>query len=273
MSSPTVCHPAADWSCYGSADQVAELDPDLKEYAESLAWITFATLTGYRVALCPIQLRPCADTCNPRSYLASTVLGPGEGWMAPSVAWFQPILAGGVWFNVTCGCVEPGCGCKSAQTVTLPSGVSRVTEITIDGVVLDPSAYFVDRGHKLVRTDGKAWPLCQDLTAGVDEVGSFVVTYWPGAMPTTVDERAVGTLAVEFLAACQGDTKCKLPKSVTNVVRNGVTYQIKTDMFNDGLTGIREVDILIRHYNPNLLKRRPLIVSSDRRRGRVPTAR
>lgn len=273
MTAPTVCHPPVDWSCLYDDEVLAGLDAGTLEYAEALGWITFATLTGYRVGLCPIQIRPCRDRPNPGSYLSSTVLGPGQGWMAPGVGPFLPLLAGGNWYNVTCGCRGGGCGCTTAQTVTLPAGVGGVTEVRIDGDVLSPAAYRVDRGTKLVRIDGLSWPLCQDMSATIDEVGSFVVTYWPGAQPTSVDSRAVATLANEFLKACNGDSKCQLPKSVTSVVRNGVTYQIKTDMFNDGLTGIREVDILIRHYNPNLLKARPRIVSSDRRRAAVVTSR
>lgn len=272
MTNPTVCHPQADWSCYGTDDEVRAIDPDLKEYAESLAWITFATLTGYRVALCPIQLRPCAEGCNVGSYLASTVLGLGEGWIAPGAGVFFPVLSGGRWFNMTCGCVGGGCGCTTTPTISLPAGVGRVESVSIDGAVLPADAYRVDWGSKLVRLDGEAWPMCQDMTAAPDADGSFVVTYWPGQRPTSVDARAVGNLAVEFLKSCSGDGKCRLPKSVTNVVRNGVTYAIKTDMFNDGLTGLQDVDILIRQYNPNLLKRRPILVSSDRRRGRVPTS-
>lgn len=70
----------------------------------------------------------------------------------------------------------------------------------------------------------------------------------------------VGTLAKEFLDACSGG-KCRLPRRVQQVSRQGVSYQMvdPTDIYRSGLTGIPEIDIWLSSVNPNRLMAPPRV--------------
>jgi len=259
------CYPAGtDWSSYGDAAAIASIDPGLKIRAEALAWMTFRSLTGRRVATCPVVLRPCTSRCSEGSYLSAESNGMGP---------FIPYIGGnGQWYNITCG-HRDSCSCTMVSEIRLPSGAGGIDQVVIDGAILPASAYRIDNGSRLVRQDGGAWPLCQDMSAPAGAVGTFTVSYYQGAMPTDVDNWAVGILAAEFLKASSGAKGCRLPKNVTQVTRQGVSYEVTTDMFANGLTGIQEVDIVIRSHNPNLLKSRPRVFSPDVPRGRMKTGR
>jgi len=274
--SSTICYPdSTDWAC---ADQewLAELDPDVKVRAEMLAWSTLVSLSGYQFSICPITVRPCSAGCAPQgTYLASPVgmAGSYAGLTRPSRSGFQPhVAANGQWVN-SCGCARrDDCSCTALSEVILPGPVGAVTEVLLDGAVLDPSAYRVDNGNRLVRLDGGVWPACQDMAAS-DGVGTFFVTYYLGIAPNALLDYAAGVLAQEYALACLG-SECRLPSNVTAITRQGVSYQMNADPFGSGFTGIEEVDAVVRIYNPNGLKSGPVITSPDARsRARVTTWR
>jgi hypothetical protein len=259
----TLCYPSdTDWGCALSDEEIAALDPDLKEVAEANAWYTLAALTAYQIAVCPLTVRPCGVDCQGRgTRMASIVRSTGM---------FSPhIDQNGSWVNA-CGCASGDCGCSVPCEAVLPGVVGAITEVWVDGAVLDPDAYRVDNGNRLVRVDGGCWPLCQDMSVGNRDDDAFSVTYYQGSAPDKLSQRAAGQLAVEFYKACQ-NKECKLPARVQTVTRMGVTYQISSDMFADGSTGIAEVDAFIGRYNPMHLKSAPVVSSPDLRRARVPS--
>jgi hypothetical protein len=61
---------------------------------------------------------------------------------------------------------------------------------------------------------------------------------------------AVAYLAMEFAKACLPSKKCSLPRGVTNVVRNGVSFSVEAGLFPGGLTGIDIVDQFILKWAP-----------------------
>lgn len=262
-----ICYPAGtDWSCSGKTfEELIEMraNPDtgpLMERSEALAWSTLSALIGYRLSLCPSAVRPCAARCSRETWFEAPVIG-GHGT-------FQPYLMGGSWFN-GCGCRNSdACSCSFVHEVILPTPVGAIQSITIDGATLDPTAYRVDNGNRLVRTDGEAWPLCQDMNS---ETNAFVVNYYPFIGPNDLLRYAAGVLAYEYYKACGNSNGCRLPQGVTNVARNGVTMEIPTGLFPGGGTGIREVDAVIRIYNPNALTSPARVMSPDVGRGRVQT--
>lgn len=109
-----------------------------------------------------------------------------------------------------------------------------------------------------------------DAPGTVDMAGTFSVEYYRGTGPNTMLDYAAGVLAWEFYQACSGND-CRLPPGVTSVSRQGVSFQIATGMFANGMTGIREVDAIIGIYNPNGLKAPPYVSSPDMKPGRVTT--
>src|SRR5690606_29937777 len=93
------------------------------------------------------------------------------------------------------------------------------------------------------------FPACQDLSAAPGDPDTFTVTYINGYPPDDLAAYAVGVLAMEYAKACSG-TKCRLPIGTTSVVRQGVSIEIATGSFPNGMTGIREVDAWISLWRP-----------------------
>ena len=123
---------------------------------------------------------------------------------------------------------------------------------------MDPSIYHVDDGNKLVRHDGGSWPAC----AGPN----FTVTYLNAFEVDAYGAFVGGILAAEYLKLFTTPKECRLPRTVTDVTRGGMTFTVNAAMFPDGTTGITEVDSYLVRWNPNGLRTMPLVISPD-----VPT--
>lgn len=262
-----VCYPdGTDWTCAYAPEDIATLDPVIKERSEALAWSVLSALTGYRVSLCPITIRPCSQGCQRHTwYVAPVYSGNVEG-----TGVYGPYISGGQWFN-GCGCAGPSdCSCTALCEVILPNEVGSITEVWLDGVLLPTTAYRVDNGRKVVLTNGECFPMCQDMEVNDPADGGVWIKYYPGVAPNDLLRYAAGVLANEFYLACSGKD-CRLPNGVTNIVRSGMSMTVQTGLFSDNVTGITEVDAVIRIYNPYGLKARPRVMSPDRNRGRITT--
>lgn len=240
-------------------EYVSQYTPEQRAYAEALAGTTMHQLSGYRVGGCPITVRPCAARCAPPAYF--TARTPGA--LSPS------INANGAWVNA-CGCPPRGCSCSTLAEVRLEAPVGWVEEVRVDGAVLPETAYRVDDDHLLVRTDGQAWPVCQDMEAPITAEGTFAVRYLNALRVSHQGAVAAGALANEFAAACTGGD-CQLPKSVTQVVRQGITLTLETGVFPDRRTGIQSVDAYLDVVNPHKLVSAPVVMSPDYRPARRTT--
>jgi hypothetical protein len=269
-----ICFPeGAVWTCAYTEDEIEAMIavPEtalVMARAEALAWSTLAALTGYRLSLCPVKIRPCAKGCSSMTWYTASVTSASFAG-APSGGTFSPYVANGSWYNA-CGCKTDDCSCTALCEVLLPGGVGGIESVMLDGAVIPPSAYRVDNGNRLLRTDGECWPLCQDMTADEDEAGSFVVTYYPGVAPNDLFRYAAGVMAVEYFNACNGKN-CRLPSGVTSITRQGMSMEVSAGTFPSGMTGIPEVDAVIRIYNPHMLASRSRVLSPDSRRGRIQT--
>lgn len=263
----SICYPpGADWSCAFSAEELEAIwaDPAMHAVADranALAWSTLATLTGFRLALCPVVIRPCSARCNVQTWDTAPV---------GSNAAFSPYISNGSWYNA-CGCTSAmDCSCTSLCEVIMPSTVGGIVSVWQDGVELEKSSFRVDNGTRLIRVDGGCFPACQDQTINDPVEGGLWVTYYPGVAPNDLFRYAAGVLAVEFFNACSGKD-CRLPSGVTNISRAGISMEVSPGTFPGGMTGIPEVDAVIRVYNPHALKSPPRVLSPDRRVGRIPT--
>lgn len=259
---PDACWPIDHSCCPTYPVDIGTADADEQEQwarADALAVSTLRSMTGFRVGGCPVTVRPCKQGCLPTTWDAYPVLATGGGLPRGIVA---PVLSSGTWLNLPCGCGTDGCSCSTICEVALPGDSVAVTEVRLDGVVLDPTAYRVDHGNRLTRVDGDCWPLCQNMNADATAPDTFAVTYVPGAPVDGLGSYAAGLLACEFHKACGGGA-CALPSSVTQVVRQGVTYTLAQDAFGTGLTGIRAVDVYIRRWNPNRLTQASAVWSPD----------
>jgi len=271
VSSSRMCYPSTtDWSCAYTDEQLEEMRADpatlkVMQRAEALAWYTLASLTAYQIGVCPTTVRPCAAGCRaPGTWMVSTLKSSGYSALPlVSIGSFTPhVGVNGQWVN-SCGCNSAAdCSCSALCEAILPGPVGSIESVRVDGVTLAATAYRVDNGDRLVRTDGACWPVCQDFSSSSPDSG-FWVTYYRGAQPNALTEYAAGVLATEFFKACSG-SKCRLPSGVTSVTRQGVSYTIVAGSFPGGFTGIHEVDAVIRIYNPHALTTPSRVISPDR---------
>ena len=214
---------------------LAGLSPGQQELYEQMAGDYLANWTGY--GLCEVSLRPCRSEC-----------GPNLEWFwgnGPYPPGFATQNLTGVWKNVGCGSCGDSCGCGSVPSLRLPGPVEEVTSVLIDGAALDPTAYRVDSRALLVRLDGEAWPVCQDMSADpLAEVNTFQVDYRYGRAVPAGGQVAAGVLACELAKAAVGDSSCQLPRRVQTIARQGVTVSFLDSMddLDKGRTGIWLID-------------------------------
>lgn len=229
----------------------AEAETDAVAQAESLAWQTMLDLSAGRVTPCPVTVRPMFERQGWMSTWLTAPAGVWAGgdnellWLPNDAILYSSLLGGAL---------------QTHRTLHLERPVTKIASITIDGTTLDPTLYRLD-DQVVVRNDGQAWPITNDLTK-TSGTGVFEVTYYRGYRPGSSFVWATGTLAAEFYLTFTG-VKSRLPERVTTVTRQGVTFQLPATLFDDGRTGIREVDVVLRHYNPSGLRQQTVIASPD----------
>lgn len=228
-----------------------DYDDDLLCRAMTLAWDTLATLSGGLVGNCPVLVRPClSEPCQRCSDGTDIHLAHDRTGECGQDCW-----------SMTCG--KTGCSCTPLSEIVLPGPVAEVWQVKIDGLLLPVESYRIDNTNRLVRIDGENWPSCQRMAADVEVAeGTMGVWYVPGVVPDAAGLWAAGVLTCEFAKACSGG-KCRLPSAVSSITRQGVSMEISTGMFPDGMTGIREVDAYLTSINPYALRTPPRVWSPD----------
>jgi hypothetical protein len=229
--------------------------------AATLAWVSLQGLMGGQIGITPVTVRPAKKSWIRRYWTAP--VGGGFGF-------YPSQQADGNWINVLCG-HWGDCNCRVTETVLLPGPVGAVYMVQVDGEVVAPSAYRVDNGNELVRQDGGTWPLCPDMTAPDGSPNTFSVTYLQGAAPDDLDIFAASVLAEQFFLRITNAKNCRLPKGVKTISRQGVTWEVIGPMFDNGFTGIPEVDQVIQRRNPYQLKTAPMVMSPDYKPARKTT--
>lgn len=230
------------WPDQAAADAA---DPAAKALAEQYAGACMTFLTLARVGGSPVTIMPAPHQRRAGYY-----------------AWWEP-FPGNLWGNFYPGEVYPSStdlhtalGVNRTEAIVLPGPVGAVTDVRIDGAVLDPGAYRIEDGNHLVRTDGGLWPAAQGE--------NFTVTYLNSHEVDTMGRYAAGVMAGEWLKLfSKAKGGCRLPSSVTTVSRAGITMEIARGMFPDGLTGIPEIDAYIMLWNPHGLRVAPRVYSPD----------
>lgn len=143
------------------------------------------------------------------------------------------------------------------RRVKLPrSPVQAITSVTVEGVLLDPSAYRLNHAGMLERTDGGLWQVC---------AGETVIVYTYGEAPPAGGRDAAVTLGVEFARDFHGLSGCRLPTNVTSLTRQEVTttYSDPNEFLEKGLTGLRSVDLWVKAINPHNRPQRARVYSPD----------
>jgi hypothetical protein len=248
---PTPAAPCIPWeldaTCCSCGDEWENYEDGVKERASALAWSTLRALTGGQVGNCPVLMRPC--------------LGPPCSVCNPDGVWMRPFIRDGNWFNAVCG-IDP-CSCERLCEIVTPGPIAEVLSVVLDGEDIPLDNFRVDNGNHLVRQDGECWPSCQNMNLPLGEPGTLGITYVPGIKPDAAGLWAAGTLACEYAKACNGSKGCRLPSAVTSISRQGVSFNLSSTMFPDGMTGIREVDAYLTALNPAGLRVPPMVWSPD----------
>lgn len=247
--------PCENWPVYWICD-VSSYSPELTGYAVSSATRILWSLSGRRFGLCTLTLRPCADDCRGAGDYPFGSWEWRTGYAMPPWDFYRtPYCAGGC--SGTCSCAE-------LSEVRLPGPVDSVTEVKVDGAVLDPSAYRLDNNRLLVRTDGQRWPRCNNLSHGDDAAGTWSVTARFGETVPDSARMAMGEMACEIAKAGVGED-CRLPPGVTQLVRQGVTIQYPDvgQLLERGRTGLYLVDLFLSSENPTGLRQRGRVYDVD----------
>jgi hypothetical protein len=126
---------------------------DVRDAATALAVDTLWALTGRRFnGPCPITVRPCRpdEDCRLSTFERVYWNPRGYGQMGVTMgSGFVPTIVAGEVFNLACGC-QNTCTCRATCEVFLPGPVCSVTEVKLDGEVIDPEQYYVLDYTKLV---------------------------------------------------------------------------------------------------------------------------
>lgn len=247
---------ADDFPCAG-LDEVQLSDAEIDDYlarATELLW----ALSGRRYGLSVDTVRPCRPSPGAAVWWRD-MFGV---WSYPTVASFTSAELRTGAFG---GCHSTSCACDRPTELILPrKPVAAVTEVLVDGVVLDPSVYRVDDWRRLVRLDDGTWPTCQNMVADVDQADTFQVTYEWGRTPPPGGVAAVKVMACELAKAEHGQ-ECDLPQRVTAITRQGLAIQVQepNDFLENGKTGVYLADVWLAAVNPGGAKRPPGVFRAD----------
>lgn len=225
-----------------------EIIDNSKLAASQLLW----ALTGRQFGCCSAVIRPCRKKCE------DVCCVPNSGF-----PWSPVHLDDGTWTNIACDC-NGSCSCTNLYEINLPSPVCYVSEVKIDGEIVDPTTYQIYDFRKLVRLGSDIWPECNNLTKADTEIGTWSVAVTYGRIVPPLVKIAAEEMASEIIKSCVGKA-CRLPQRVSSVTRQGISVSFLDDMqfLDRGLTGLYFVDLAARTYNPKNLSRRPTVYSPD----------
>ena len=259
------------WECCGQPTVVIDgitCNVDFTADAIAASEVLYELSGRLYSGTCEKTVRPCSRG----SYCGFQVLSRGH-IVAP---W------GDLWSGYWTGSGWSGdeCGCNPLDRILL-SGypVREITEVKIDGDVVDPDTYRLDGRRWLTRVRDPAdpdtalfWPSCQLLDLPDTEDGTFSVSYRYGQDPPLMGVAAATSLACQLHTACNGGGgDCEIPSNAVRVTRQGVTIDRNATIAwfygKDGdkgwQTGIPAVDTFLNSFNETGMQQRPRTWSPD----------
>lgn len=163
-----------------------------------------------------------------------------------------------------CGCAERGrCGCRRLSQFDLGPGaqVVAIDAVIVDGVVVNPARYRLDEGRWLVylpesdSAEVQGWPRHQRLDLPTTAEDTWSIAYTFGAAPPLGGLKAAAELGCQLMLSCHPDpqvaARCRLPKAITNVSRQGLTIAKANPaaLYPGGQTGVPSVDLWVATVN------------------------
>jgi len=186
---------------------------------------------------------------------------------------YTPILLDGMVVNVQAGGLMnrfaynqdyQGDGSSSSSRLRLRGRkvVKIHTVRDLQGTIIDPSKYYLSDHSVLTGIPGAGW-----FSSRVE------VTYTYGSPPPTAGRAAARVLATELVKLYEGDDTCALPKRVTSISRQGVSYTLldSQDFIDELRTGVYAIDLFLKTANPDKARARSRVFSPDMPRARRVT--
>lgn len=255
---PTVSDPPADGE-QAAYDAALAIQSGAEDLAVQVMW----ALSGRQFGINDVTIRPCRTERSFDGMMGRWGregygdFGGFDGGLLTSylLSWEGDLG----WVNLPCGCVGGQCRVSGPRMIHLPGPAQSVSDVTVNGVSLDSSTYTLE-GNLLYRV-GARWPY-QDLSRPAGERGTWSVTYQKGIPVPDGVAQLTGQLALEMLNAIKAPTKCRLPRNVVAVTRNGVSYQVydPTTFYAAGKTGLPEIDLWLMGVNPNHIMQAPSVL-------------
>lgn len=243
--------------CAAAAEEVGTFYTLLDDAADTASQLLYE-LSGRRWSgLCTrTGVRPCHDGCS----CGVQVLSRGHLVVDPML-----------WSPTKCE--GRSCGCNDMSRVPLAGYVREVTQVKIDGVVLDADAYTVMDHKWLTRIDGGRWPSCSHAALPDTEEGTFSVNYTYGKQPPLPAIEAAKELACQIYLSCSGSATgtadCAIPTGATRITRQGITVERAIFARNPSTgaweTGMETVNRFLNAYNPHGLRRRAVFFGPSSR--------
>ncbi len=240
-------------------------------------WVTAADLAGRpditdKVVDAGVLPGAAADASN-LLYMLSGRQFPGActATLRPTAALYgcagvyplQAAVAAGMGIDSWMAATNGGSCCPAGLRLGLYP-IRSVTQVKVNGVVQDPATYRLDDNRWLVRPGLVLWPVYQRLDLPDTAAGTFSVAVTHGQDPPQAAVSAASTLGAE-LAKARAGLSNRLPQRVLTLTRQGMSMTVldPQTFIKEGLTGIYEVDLFIRGYNPAKQTRRPTVWSPD----------
>lgn len=176
---------------------------------------------------------------------------------------YQAVLLDGAIFNIPADEFEGGVvdGLSPESRIRLRGRpVTKVHMIRRrDGIILDPSAYYLVDHSTVQAATGIPWTPC-----------NLEITYSYGTYAPTMGRMAARALATEFVKLFEGSDDCALPQRVTSIARQGVSYTLldNQDFIEEMRTGIYLIDLFLKSTNPDKARAKARVFSVDVPRGR-----
>lgn len=106
--------------------------------------------------------------------------------------------------------------------IPLPGPSTTITEVKIDGLVLNASEYGIYNGTYLFRREG-SWPTTNDITKADTEEGTFTITYTFGLAPSRITVMATVELVCQMM---KDPTTLSRLRGVTSANVQGVSVSL-----------------------------------------------
>jgi hypothetical protein len=227
----TVCEPQIFYPCspYITADDIlckcsavdlnVPADVELfNDLAATASQDLFVSTGSKYTGCCEISFVPCREKCENLRYDEMFAPFESNAYGYPSYPMLSSDTSPPTFINCwACTCDCDTCNCWGGDALELPFLPAReITEVLIDGVVLDPANYRILESTWIVRTDGGRWPpLSCD---GGDD--AFKITYRYGWDLPPAGKRWLASYVCELVKNCKG-LECALTEifyTKTNVI-------------------------------------------------------